>query len=117
MSTASAGEDNSHAQPLNISPTESQFAPDMPYHEGSTQPDQTTDSVFIQQPSDSDSCNSQNSITSSPLPPAPRKSTRSAKGTPPVHFGKVYTHSTIISEVAKPTKYKQTLYVPCYQAV
>ena len=45
------------------------------------------------------------------------RSARSTKGVPPVHFGKVYTHSTIISEVAKPTKYKQTLYVPCYHAV
>ena len=83
----------------------------MPYLEGSTQPDQTTDSVFTQQPSDFDSSNSQSSIPSSPVPPAPRRSTRSTKGVPPVHFGKVYTHRTIISEVAKPTKYKQTLYV------
>ena len=114
-STASAVENNSNVQPLNLSPTESQFSPDMPYLEGSTQPDLTTDSVLIQQPSNSDSSdNSQSTITSSPVPPAPRRSTRSTKGAPPVHFGKVYTHSTIISEVAKPTKYKQTLYVPCY---
>ena len=39
-STASAVEDNSNVQPLNLSPTESQFSPDMPYLEGSTQPDQ-----------------------------------------------------------------------------
>ena len=84
-----------------------------PYYEGFPQPDQTTDSVFIQQPNDPDFSNSQNSIPSSPVPSAPRRSTRSTKGTPPVHFGKVNTHSTIISEVAKPTKYKQTLYVPC----
>ena len=88
----------------------------MPYLEGSTQPDQTTDSVFIQQPSSLDSSSSQNSITTSPVPPVPRRSARSTKGAPPVQFGKVYTHSTIISEVAKPTKYKQTLYIPCYQA-
>ena len=102
-------EDDIHVQPLNISPTESQFTPDVPFHEGSTQPDQTTDSVFTQQPSDSDSSNSQSSIQSSDVPPAPRKSTRSINGASPVHFGKVYTHSTNISEVTKPTKYKQTL--------
>ena len=45
-SSVSAVEDNSHVQPLNINPTESQFTPDMPYLEGSTQSDQTTDSVL-----------------------------------------------------------------------
>ena len=78
----------------------------MPYLE-SIQPDQTTDSVFIQQPSYLDSSSYQDSIITSPVPPAPR-SARSTKGAPPVQFGKVYMHSTIISEVAKPTKYKQT---------
>ena len=76
-SCASAVEDNSHVQPLNISPTESQFTPDMPYLESSTQPDQTTDSVFTQQPS-----NSHSSILSSPVPLAPRRSTRRTKGAP-----------------------------------
>ena len=116
-SSASAVEYNNHVQFLNINPTESHFTPDMPYHEGSIQPDQTTDSVFTQQPSDSNSNNSQSSIPSSPVPPAPRRSTRSTKGAPSVHFGKVYTHSVIISEVTKPTKYKQTLYIPCYQSI
>ena len=83
-SNASALEDNSPVQPLNVSPTESQFTPDMPYLEGSTQSDQTTNSVFIQQPSSLDSSSSQNSITTSPLPPAPRGSARSTKGVPPV---------------------------------
>ena len=107
-SNASTLEDNSSVQPLNVSPTESQFTPEMPYLE-STQSDQTTDSVFIQHPSSLDSSNSQNSITTSPVPPAPRRSARSTKGAPPVLFGQVYTHSTIISEVAKPTMYKQTI--------
>ena len=35
-SNASAFEDNSSVQPLNVSPTESQFPPEMPYLEGST---------------------------------------------------------------------------------
>ena len=72
-SNASALEDNSSVQPSNVSPTESQFTPEMPYLE-STQSDQTTDNVFIQQPSSLDSGNSQNSITPSPVPPAPRRS-------------------------------------------
>ena len=42
-SNTSALEDNSSVQPLNVSPTESQFTPEMPYLE-STQSDQTTDS-------------------------------------------------------------------------
>ena len=81
-SNALALEDNSLVQPLNVSPTESQFTPEMPYLE-STQSDQTTDSVFIQQPSSLDSSSSQNSITTSPVPPAPKRSARSTKGAPP----------------------------------
>ena len=80
-SNASALEDNSSVQRLNVSPTESQFTPEMPYLE-STQSDQTTDGVFIQQPSSLDSDNSQNSTTTSPMPPAPRRSARSTKGAP-----------------------------------
>ena len=85
-----------------ICPTASQFTPDVPYLE-STEPDQTTDSVFIYQPSHLDSSSSQVSITTSPVPPAPR-SARSTKGAPPVQFGKVYTHSTIPSKVTEPIK-------------
>ena len=92
-SNASALEDNSSVQPLNVSPTESQFTPGMPYLE-STQSDQTTNSVLIQQPCSLDPSSSQDSITS-PVPPAPRRHARSTKGAPPVQSGKVYTHSTI----------------------
>ena len=80
-SNASALEDSRSVQHLMVSPTESQFTPDMPYPEGSKQPHQTTDSVFIQQPSYLDS-SSQDSITTSPVPPAPRRSARSTKGAP-----------------------------------
>ena len=114
-SNADALEDNSSVQPLNVIPTESQCTPEMPYLEAS-QSDQTTDSVFIQQLSSLDPSSSQDSITTSPVLPAPRRSARSTKGAPPVHCGKVYTQSTIISEVAKLPRYVQTLYVPCYQA-
>ena len=49
-STAEMVEDNSNLQ---NGPTKSQHAPKMPYLGGSTPPDQTTDSVSIQQHSDS----------------------------------------------------------------
>ena len=87
----------------------------MPYLEESTQPDQTHDSVFThqpnQQPNDSVTCNTL--TTSLPELPAPRRSARSTKGAPPVHFGKVYIYSTIISKVAEAPKYRETLFVPC----
>ena len=88
-----------------------------PYHH-----DQATDSVSTEQSieqdseTDSDSEPSDNEKDSkSPAPPVPRRSARSTKGIPPVHYGQVYIHSTIILQLAKPTRYKQTLYVPCYQ--
>ena len=86
-SNASALEDISSVQPSNVSPTESQFTPEMPYLE-STQSDQTNDSVFMQQPSSLDTSSSQDSITTSPVPPAPRRSTRSTKGAPPCNLVK-----------------------------
>ena len=55
------------------------------------------------------------SDTKSPVPTAPRRSARSTKGIPPVCYGQVQIHGTIISELEKPTRYKQVLYVPCYQ--
>ena len=112
-STAEVVADNSNLQD---SPTKSQLAPKMPCLGGSTPPDQTTDSVSTQQHSDSEPSDDDQS-TIIPVPPAPRRSARSTKGIPPVYFGKVHISSTFISEVAKPTKYKQTLYVPCYQIV
>ena len=81
-SNASALEDHHSVQPSTVSPTENQFTPEMPYLE-STQSDQTTDSVFIQQPSSLDSGNSQHSITTSPVLPSPRRSARSTNGAPP----------------------------------
>ena len=43
------------------------------------------------------------------------ESARSTKGIPPVHYGQVQIKSTIISDLDKPTRYRQVLYVPCYQ--
>ena len=110
-STVGAGEDDSQST-INQQPCLVQSVP----------PDQATDSVStekgIEQDSepDSDSEPSDNEQdTKSPAPPVPRRSARSTKGIPSVHYGQVHIHSTIISEVAKPTRYKQTLYIPCYQ--
>ena len=44
-SGSTTAEDNSNLKVPSL--TESQFSPDMPYHEGFTQPDLTQDSVFI----------------------------------------------------------------------
>ena len=55
------------------------------------------------------------SDTESPVPTAQRRSARSTKGIPPVCYGQVQIKSTIISELQKPTRYRQVLYVPCYQ--
>ena len=87
-------------------------SPDMPYLEGSTQPDLKKDSVFTQQQL-SDSVTHDTSTLSPPEPPVPRRSARNTKGAPPVHFGKVYTYSTIISKVAESPNFRQTLYGPC----
>ena len=55
------------------------------------------------------------SDTDSSVPTAPKTSARSTKGIPPVHYGQVQIKSTIISELQKTTRYRQVLYVPCYQ--
>ena len=82
-------------------------------------PDQTLNWVDIEQEqeheSDEESESGSDSDPKIPVPTAPRRSARSTKGIPPVHYGQVQIHSTIISELAKPTRYRQILYVPCYQ--
>ena len=55
------------------------------------------------------------SDSDSSVPTIPRRSARSTKGIPPVHYGQVQIKSTIISDLDKPTRYGQVLYVPCYQ--
>ena len=86
-STASAVEDISNIPP---SLTESQFSTVIPYLEESTQPDETTDSVFTHQPNQqpSDSVTPDTLTTSPPEPPAPRRSARHTKGTPPCILGR-----------------------------
>ena len=76
-------------------------------------PDQTindVDSIQEQEP-ESES----ESDTDSPVPTASRRSARNTKGITPVHYGQVQIKSTIISKLQKPTRYRQVLYVPCYQ--
>ena len=94
------------------------LTPKVPCLDESIPPDQATDRVSSEQDSEPD-IDSELSDTEqenkSPAPPAPRRSARSTKGMPSVCYGKVHIHSTIISELAKPTRYKQTIYVPCYQ--
>ena len=55
------------------------------------------------------------SDSDSSVPIVPRRSARSTKGIPPVCYGQVQIKSTIISDLDKPTRYRQVLYVPCYQ--
>ena len=93
-----------------------QLVSDVPYPEESIPPDQATDNVSINsktysvtEPSDNEHDNKY------PAQIAPKRSARSTNGAPSVCYGKSYIHSTAISELSKPTRYKQTLYVPCYQ--
>ena len=105
---------------------ESKFSTIMPYLEESPQSDHASDSVFtdteaLTEPNSSPSQHIPDSpipkdstVLSSPLEsPAPRRSARSTWGAPPVHFGKVITHSSIVSEMAKTLTYRQTLFVSC----
>ena len=55
------------------------------------------------------------SDSDSSAPIIPRRSARSTKGIPPVCYGQVQIKSTIISDLDNPTRYRQVLYVPCYQ--
>ena len=78
-------------------------------------PDQTILDVVSEHRPEQESESESDSETISPVPTATRRSARSTKGIPPVHYGQVQIHSTIISELEKPTRYRQVLYVPCYQ--
>ena len=70
-----------------------------------TLPDQSiTEHESSESESDSDSS----------VPIVPGRSARSTKGIPPVCYGQVQIKSTIISDLNKPTRYRQVLYVPCY---
>ena len=98
-------EEDSHYSQSTTSP----LIPGVPCPDGSIPSDQATDRVSNEQDSEPDSDFEPNDTeqgTKSPVPPAPRRSVRSTKGIPPVCYGKIHIHSTIISELAKPTRYK-----------
>ena len=83
-------------------------------------PDQTLNSVHIEHEQEHESDEERESDSDSdskrPVPTAPRRSARSTKGIPPVCYGQVQIHSTIISELEKPTRHRKILYVPHYQS-
>ena len=99
--------------------TESQFSAVMPYKEDSGQ---TSSKVFAetsivdlhtsQQISQSlDTSEASNVNGTPPQSPVPRRSTRSTRGAPPVHFGRVITHSARVSNMFNNPIYRQTLFV------
>ena len=99
--------------------TESQFSAFMPYKEDSGQ---TSSEVFAetsivnphssQQSSQSlDTPKASNVSGTPPQSPVPRRSTRSTRGAPPVHFGRVITNSTSISNRLDNPIYRQTLFL------
>ena len=89
----------------------------------------TSDDVFIETSSAIDPHVSQHipqspiqtdtSTASSPIEtppeqtPAPRRSARSTRGAPPVHFGKVITHCTRVTDRTDKPGFRQTLFVSC----
>ena len=108
--------------PIFDSITESQFSTVMPYQEDSGQ---TSTDVFTeisksephisQQtakfPDISDISETSKAHETPPPSPIPRRSTRSTRGAPPVHYGRVITHCTRISNMFGTPIYKQTLFV------
>ena len=104
--------------------TESQFSSVMPYTEDTGQ---ASDSVFAetstdphvsqhnsQIPSQNNTSTASNSVETTPVQtPVPRRSTRSTKGIPPVHYGNVIIHCTRVTNIADIPAYRQTLFVSC----
>ena len=104
--------------------TESQFSSVMPYTKDTGQ---TSDSVFIetstgphvsqhisQTPSQNNTSNESSSVETTPVQtPVPRRSARSTKGAPPVHYGKVIMHCTRVTYMTDTPAYRQTLFVSC----
>ena len=79
-------------------------------------PDQTLDYVNIEHEqeheSDEESESHSDSDSKRAVPTSPRRGARSTKGIPPVCYGQVQIHSTIISELEKPTRYRQYCMFP-----
>ena len=104
-----------------ISPSirESKFSTVMPYLESG----HTSNNVFLEtlidpHVSQHSTTSPDTTVTSSPIEsphqsPAPPRSARSTRGAPPVHFGKVITHSTRVSNITIAPTYRQMLHVSC----
>ena len=113
--------------------TESKFSTIMPYLKES---DHASDNVFLDTETSFDPhaspsqhitqshthththTHTDSTVASSPSQspvqlPAPRRSARSTQKAPPMCYGKVITHSTTVSEMAKTPAYRQTLFVSC----
>ena len=99
--------------------TESQFSAVMPYNVNSGQ---TSNEVFAETSIVDPHTSQQTSqyINTSETPsvngipsqsPVPRRSTRSTRGAPPVHFGRVITHGIRVSNMFDSPIYRQTLFV------
>ena len=103
--------------PNNI--TESQFSAVMPYQEdsGQTSNEVFTETSGIEPHTSQQTSQSLNTSEISnvhdmpPSSPIPRRSTRSTRGAPPVHLGRVITHSTRVSNMYSNPVYRQTLFV------
>ena len=87
----------------------------MPYLKETSQSDHAPDSVFTETSTEHSSQQVNDSlIPLSPTEsPALRRSARSTRGAPPVHSGKVFTHSTIVSKMVEAPTFRQTLFVSC----
>ena len=107
---------------------ESRFSTIMPYLGEESDHTSISDNVFLDtetsiephgsQPISESPTPTDSTIASSPLEspvqsPAPRRSARSTWGAPPVHFGKVITHSTRVLKMNNTPTFRQTLYVSC----
>ena len=105
--------------PVSDSITESQFSTVMPYQEDSGQ---TFTEVFTETSNTEPHTSQQlfksldisetTKVNETPPPsPIPRRSTRSTRGAPPVHFGRVITHSTRVSNMCDHPVYRESLFV------
>ena len=122
-SSTSADPQSTEAKsPVPDSITESQFSTVMPYQEdsGHTSTEVLTEISNTKPHSSQQHSDSLNTLETTqvsqanetpPPSPVPKRSTRSTRGAPPVHFGRVITHGTRISNMFNSPVYKQTLFV------
>ena len=87
----------------------------MPYLEETSQSDHASGSVFTEASIKHPSQHVTDSpiLSSPPESPAPRRSARSTWGAPPLCYGKVITHISIVSNMAEAPTFRQTVFVSC----